>query len=75
MKVGNTNLKVLQLDGESHSSERHDYPEGLFVTDGQVNLIVDGTAVGVKAGGMFVVPAGALHSVAPGSRGTLVIFD
>jgi quercetin dioxygenase-like cupin family protein len=75
MKVGNTNLTVLELDGESHSSERHDYPEGLFVTDGHVSLIVEGTEVGVNAGGMFVVPAGALHSVAPDSRGTLVIFN
>jgi quercetin dioxygenase-like cupin family protein len=68
-------LKLLQLDHESHSKERHDHAEGLFVARGQINLIVDEKRVAVNAGGWFVVPAGALHSVETGSTGTVVIFD
>ena len=68
-------MKVVQLNDEQHPHESHDYPEGLFVTEGTINLLVDGKAVAVNAGGMYVVPPGALHSVVPGSRGTLVIFE
>jgi quercetin dioxygenase-like cupin family protein len=67
------NLKVLQLN-ESHSGE-HEYPEAMFVTDGRINLLVDGQAVAVNAGGMLIVPPGAIHSVVPGGDGTLVIFE
>jgi len=68
-------MKVIRMDGASHSDERHEYPEALIVTKGRVNLIVDGAAVAVNEGGMFVVPEGVLHSVGPGSDGTLVIVD
>lgn len=68
------NLKVLQFN-ESHSDEQHEYPEAMFVTDGRINLLVDGQAVAVSAGGMLVVPPGVLHTVVPGSDGTLVIFE
>lgn len=77
------NLKVLQLN-ESHSHEshshqspnaRHEYSEAMFVTDGRINLLVDGQAVAVNAGGMFIVPPGMLHTVVPSSDGTLVIFE
>lgn len=68
------NLKVLQLN-ESHLDERHEYPEAMFVTDGRINLLVDGQAVAVNAGGMVVVPPGVMHTVVPGSDGTLVIFE
>jgi quercetin dioxygenase-like cupin family protein len=68
-------MKVLKLEGESHSGERHDYAEALIVADGRMNLIVDGTAVAVNTGGMFVVPAGVPHSVGPGSTGVVVIVD
>ena len=67
------NLKVLQLN-ESHSTQ-HEYPEAMFVTDGRINLLVDGQAVAVNAGGMVVVPPGVMHTVVPGSDGTLVIFE
>jgi quercetin dioxygenase-like cupin family protein len=67
------NLKVLQLN-ESHSAQ-HEYPEAMFVTDGRINLLVDGQAVAVNAGGMVVVPPGVMHTVVPGSDGTLVIFE
>ncbi len=68
------NLKVLQLT-ETHSEEQHEYPEAMFVTNGRINLLVDGKAIAVNAGGMFVVPPGSVHSVVPGGEGTLVIFD
>ena len=68
------NLKVLQLN-ESHSGAQHEYPEAMFVTDGRINLLVDGQAVAVNAGGMFIVPPGMLHTVVPSGDGTLVIFE
>jgi mannose-6-phosphate isomerase-like protein (cupin superfamily) len=67
-------LQKLQLDDEAHS-ERHEYPEGLFVTDGEVHLIVDGKPVALRAGGMYIVPPGTMHSLAPGGNGTLVTFE
>lgn len=70
----NANLKVLHHH-ESHADEIHDYPEGLLVTDGEILLMVDGKSIAVNAGGMFIVPPGALHTVAEGHRGTLVIFN
>jgi quercetin dioxygenase-like cupin family protein len=69
------NLHVLQVDDKAHLDESHDYPEGLFVTDGEIHLLVDGKAIAVNAGGLYIVPPGALHSVAEGSNGTLVIFQ
>ena len=68
-------MKVIQLGAESHTEERHEYPEALIVTDGRMNLVVDGAAVAVNEGGMYVVPPGVLHSVGPDSNGTLVIVD
>ena len=67
-------LKLLQLT-ESHSHEQHEYPEGLFVTDGQIDLLVDGKAIAVHAGGLYIVPPGAIHSVAAANHGTAVIFE
>jgi len=75
MRAQESRLKLLQLDHQSHADELHDHPEGLFVARGQINLIVDEKRVAVNAGGWFVVPAGTLHSVEPGSSGTVVIFD
>jgi quercetin dioxygenase-like cupin family protein len=66
-------LRLLQLD-EPHYNEEHEYPEGLFVTDGKIDLLVDGKAIAVHAGGMYIVPPGAMHSVISGKDGTLVIF-
>jgi quercetin dioxygenase-like cupin family protein len=68
-------MKVIQLGADAHSDERHEYPEALIVTDGAMNLIVDGAAVAVKEGGMYVVPPGVRHTVGADSSGTLVIVD
>ena len=75
MKIGNGKLKLLQLDHESHDEERHDYPEGLFVARGQAKVIVDGQPVAVKTGGMYIVPAGTVHTFQADGNGTVIIFD
>ena len=74
-RVGNANLKVLRMDGAPYPEERHEYPEGLLVIDGQLNLVLEGGPITVRAGELFVVPPGVVHGVASGSTGTLVIFD
>jgi mannose-6-phosphate isomerase-like protein (cupin superfamily) len=68
------NPRKLHLDDKTHS-ERHEYPEGLFVTDGEVHLIVDGKPVRMSAGGIYIVPPGTPHSVRPGPEGTVVSFE
>lgn len=75
MKFGESKLKLLQLDHQSHSEERHDHAEGLFVARGQMNLLVDGHTIAVSAGGWYVVPAGTVHTVESDGKGTVVIFD
>ncbi len=75
MKIGNGKLKLLQLDHQSHEAERHDYPEGLFVARGQAKVIVDGQPIAVNTGGMYIVPAGTLHSFETDGPGTVIIFD
>ena len=74
-KIGTGKLRLLQLDHESHAAETHEYPEGLFVARGQARVIVDGQPVAIHTGGIYIVPAGTMHSVETGSRGTVVIFD
>ncbi|MFT3763639.1 MAG: cupin domain-containing protein [Pseudoxanthomonas sp.] len=74
-RVGSANIKVMRMDGTPYPDETHDYPEGLLVVDGQLNLTVGSEAITVKAGEIYVVPVGVAHAVAPGSTGTLVIFD
>ena len=68
-------LRLLQLDHDSHPPEQHDYPEGLFVARGAIHLTVDGKRFDIKKGGMFVVPPGALHSVEGGGDDAVVIFN
>jgi mannose-6-phosphate isomerase-like protein (cupin superfamily) len=75
MKIGSGKLKLLSLDYHAHASELHDYPEGLFVARGQAKVIVDGQPIAINTGGMYIVPAGVLHSVETDGKGTVVIFD
>ncbi|WP_372448743.1 cupin domain-containing protein [Streptomyces musisoli] len=42
---------------------------------GHAVLVADGVDVDVRAGEMYLVPAGVEHAVRPGSRGTLVIVE
>lgn len=73
--IGNANIKVMRMDGMPYPDESHDYPEGLLVIDGQLNLKVGTDEITVHSGEIFIVPVGVAHSVASGSIGTLVIFD
>lgn len=73
--VGGANIKVMRMDGTPYPDESHDYPEGLLVVDGYLNLTIGPDAITVLAGEVFIVPIGVSHAVAPGSTGTLVIFD
>lgn len=67
-------VEVLELN-PTHLDEQHEYPEGMFVTNGKVNVLVDGKAIAVSAGGMLIVPPHAVHTVLPASEGTLVLFN
>ena len=69
-----TTVEVLELK-QSHLDEQHEFPEGMFVTNGKINVLVDGKAIAVSAGGMLIVPPHAVHTVMPASEGTLVIFN
>jgi mannose-6-phosphate isomerase-like protein (cupin superfamily) len=74
-EVGTARVKVLRMDGLPVAEECHGSAEALLVLDGRLELTVDGTPVSVGPGELFMVPAGAAHSVRPGSRGTLVIVE
>ncbi|SFN33212.1 cupin domain-containing protein [Dokdonella immobilis] len=74
-RVGGAQLKVMRMDAAPYPDETHDYPEGLLVVDGQLNLTLGDASVTVRAGEVFIVPVGVAHAVAAGSHGTLVIFD
>ncbi|WP_405187837.1 cupin domain-containing protein [Streptomyces anulatus] len=73
--VGAACVKVLRMDELPVAEESHGDAEALLVLDGRVELEVDGMPVSVGAGELFMVPAGAAHTVRPGSRGTLVIVE
>lgn len=72
---GNANLKLVRMDARAYPEECHDYAEGLLVLDGEMRLQVGASVTSVQAGEIYIVPAGIVHSVAAGSRGTLLILD
>ncbi|WP_394298732.1 cupin domain-containing protein [Streptomyces rimosus] len=74
-RVGAADVKVLRMNELPGEEEAHDAAEVLFVVDGRLELTVGGTAVSVRRGEMYVVPAGALHAVRAGSHGTLMIVE
>ncbi|MFJ7061268.1 cupin domain-containing protein [Streptomyces griseobrunneus] len=74
-RVGTAAVKVLRMDELPVEEERHAEPEALLVLDGTLELAVDGRAVTVGPGEMYVVAAGTAHAVRPGSSGTLVIVE
>lgn len=74
-QFGDARLKLLRMDDAAYPEECHDYAEGLLVLDGEMVLEIGGQTLRVGAGELCVVPAGVAHSVAPGSRGTLLILD
>lgn len=74
-RIGDANLKLLRMDAQPYPTEVHAYAECLLVLDGELRLEVAGQPVTVGAGGLYRVPAGVPHAVAPGSKGTLLILD
>lgn len=74
-RVGTACVKVLRMDEMPVAEESHDVAEALLVLDGRLELVVDGTPLSVRAGELFLVAAGAVHTVGPGSRGTLLIVE
>ncbi len=73
--VGEARVKLSRMDSAVYPEERHTHAEVLVVLDGQMNLVVEGVAIPVLAGEMVRVDAGALHGVAAGSHGTLLILN
>jgi quercetin dioxygenase-like cupin family protein len=74
-QFGGANLKLLRMDAGTYPEECHDYDEGLLVLDGEMVLQIGGQDICVRAGEIYVVPAGVAHGVGAGSRGTLLILD
>ena len=74
-RVGAACVKVLRMDELPVEEESHGAAEALLVLDGELELVVDGTSVPVRAGELYMVAAGTAHTVGPGSRGTLVIVE
>ncbi|MFE0193597.1 cupin domain-containing protein [Streptomyces sp. NPDC058989] len=73
--IGRAGVKVLRMDTRAMAPESHDTAEALLVVDGQLQLIADGIEVDVRAGEMYLIEAGVVHAVRPGSTGTLVIIE
>ncbi|MFB7667986.1 cupin domain-containing protein [Kitasatospora sp. NPDC056138] len=74
-RVGGATVKVLRMGALPLEPERHEDAEALLVLDGRLELDVEGRAVSVGPGELYLVPAGAVHAVRPGSAGTLVIVE
>ncbi|MBC3931781.1 MAG: cupin domain-containing protein [Undibacterium curvum] len=74
-KAAGASLKVLRMDATGYPEQMHDFDQGLFVLDGQLNLELDGKVISVRAGELFIVPASKTHAVARGSFGTLMMID
>ncbi|MHB1057082.1 MAG: cupin domain-containing protein [Rhodanobacter sp.] len=73
--VGDAGLKLVRMDAQAYPAETHPYDEGLLVLDGELHLEMAGRPVTVRAGELYMVPAGMPHAVVPGSTGTLLIID
>jgi quercetin dioxygenase-like cupin family protein len=74
-QAGGANFKLLRMDAATYPDECHDFDEALLVVDGQMNLQIHGEVIEVRAGEVFIVPAGTPHAVAAGSHGSLVVID
>ncbi|WP_354637762.1 cupin domain-containing protein [Kitasatospora camelliae] len=74
-QVGAACVKVLRMDELPVEEESHGADEALLVIDGRLELEVNGVPVAVRAGELYLMPAGAVHAVRPGSHGTLMIVE
>ncbi|MFD8086621.1 cupin domain-containing protein [Kitasatospora sp. NPDC059722] len=73
--VGTAVVKVLRMDGRPLPPEVHATAEALVVVEGRLELLVGDAEFTVAEGELYRVPAGAVHAVRPGSRGTLLIVE
>jgi quercetin dioxygenase-like cupin family protein len=74
-KIGGANIKVLRMDAQPFDEEVHDYDEAVLVLGGRFLLGLEGRTIELTRGDYFVIAAGVRHHGAPGSHGTLMIFD
>jgi quercetin dioxygenase-like cupin family protein len=74
-KAAGANVKVLRVNDLPYPDETHDFDEALLVIEGQMNLQIHNQVLALQQGKVYLVPAGILHAVAKGSKGTLVIID
>jgi mannose-6-phosphate isomerase-like protein (cupin superfamily) len=73
-QAAGANIKVLRMDASAYAAEVHAYDEAIMVLDGQMNLDIGGVISEVQGGEICFIPAGLLHSVAPGSHGNILII-
>ncbi|MFD9691278.1 cupin domain-containing protein [Kitasatospora sp. NPDC059146] len=74
-RVGTAAVKVLRMDGRELEEEVHGTAEVLVVTDGVLELDLDGEELTVGTGELCRIPAGTRHAVRAGSHGTLLIVE
>ncbi|MEU8514363.1 cupin domain-containing protein [Kitasatospora sp. NPDC048722] len=74
-EIGTAAVKVLRMDGRSLPPEVHATAEALVVVEGRLELLLEETEFTVAEGELCRVPAGAVHAVRRGSRGTLLIIE
>jgi quercetin dioxygenase-like cupin family protein len=74
-KAAGANFKVVRMDGRPYPDESHSFNEALLVLEGQMNLQFGEEVVAVRAGEVYIVPAGVPHAVAAGSHVTLINID
>ena len=74
-QIGSACVKVLRMDELPVQEESHAADEALLVLDGRLELEVNGTPVSMGRGELYLVAAGTVHAVRPGSHGTLVIVE
>ncbi|MDQ3235575.1 MAG: cupin domain-containing protein [Pseudobdellovibrionaceae bacterium] len=73
--IGETNIRVLRMNGSEIPEEAHPYAEALLVVDGVLNLTVNQEDIQLKDGQVYFVPAHTRHKVKAGSSGTLLLIS
>ncbi|MDI2126466.1 cupin domain-containing protein [Yinghuangia seranimata] len=74
-RIGATYLKIMRMDELPVGDDVHADPEALLVVDGRLEMTVDGEDVSVGPGELLIVPGHAVHSIRPGSHGTLFLVN
>jgi len=75
-QVGEAKIKVIKMGGQGIPPEFHpDFDELVVVIEGEMPLIVEGRTTVLRTGDFYLIPKHAIHSVPPGSHGTLLLID